>query len=110
MNDYKFDRFYYSVDDSNKHYLSEIENLSDEEYEQEYKGKMHCPQCKEPQLTLVRGGDSSYLRTYPKQFHKIVDGQMCLYSFKTASKTIMEEYVQELRDKKCIGSCHALLV
>lgn len=104
MNDYKFDRFYYSVDDSNEHYLSEIENLSDEEYEQEYKGKMHCPQCKEPQLTLVRGGDSSYLRTYPKQFHKIVDGQMCLYSFKTASKTIMEEYVQELRDKKKIKS------
>ena len=30
MKDYKFDTFYYSVDDSNEHYLSEIENLPDE--------------------------------------------------------------------------------
>lgn len=104
MNDYKFDRFYYSVDDSNEHYLSEIENLPDEEYEQLYKGKMYCPRCKGPQLTLVKRTDSSHLRTYPKQYHEIVDGQMCPYSFKTASKTIMEEYVQELRDEKKIKS------
>lgn len=37
MGDYKFDTFYYSVDASNEHYLSEIENLSDTEYEQLYK-------------------------------------------------------------------------
>lgn len=104
MNDYKFDRFYYSVDDSNEHYLSEIENLPDEEYEQLYKGKMYCPRCKGPQLTLVKRVDSSHLRTYPKQYHEIVDGQMCPYSFETASKTIMEEYVQELRDEKKIKS------
>ena len=104
MSDYKFDRFYYSVDDSNEHYLSEIENLLDEKYEQLYKGKMYCPQCKGPQLTLVKRADSSHLRTYPNQYHEIVDGRMCPYSFKTASKTVMEYYVQELRDKKKIKS------
>ncbi len=39
MSDYKFDTFYYSVDNSNEHYLDEIENLSDEEFKHSYKGK-----------------------------------------------------------------------
>lgn len=104
MSDYKFDTFYYSVDDSNEHYLSEIENLPDEEYEQLYKGKMNCPRCKGPQLTLVKRVESSFLRTYPNQYHKIVDGKMCPYSFKQASKPTMENYVQELRDKRKIKS------
>ncbi len=104
MGDYKFDTFYYSVDASNEHYLSEIENLSDTEYEQLYKGKMYCPKCKNPQLTLVKRADSSFLRTYPHQLHKIIDGKMCPYSFETASKATMEGYVKELRDKKKIKS------
>ena len=104
MKDYKFDTFYYSVDNSNEHYLSEIENLPDEEYEQLYKGKMNCPRCKGPQLTLVRMAESSFLRTYPNQYHQMINGQICPYSFKPASKSTMENYVQELRDKKKIKS------
>lgn len=104
MGDYKFDTFYYSIDDSSEHYLSEIENLSDTEYEQLYKGKMYCPKCKKPQLTLVKKADSSFLRTYPHQLHETIDGKMCPYSFETASKATMEGYVKELRDKKKIKS------
>ena len=104
MSNYKFDTFYYTVDKSSEHYLSEIENLPDEEYEKLYKGKMYCPHCKGPQLTLVKGVKSSFLRTHPKQLHEVVDGEMCPYAFETATKTAMEEYVQELRDKKKIKS------
>lgn len=58
MSDYKFDTFYYIVDNSNEHYLSEIENLPDEEYARSYKGKMYCPSCRGPQLTLVKKTES----------------------------------------------------
>ena len=104
MNNNKFDKFFYSVDNSSEHFLSEIENLSDEEYMQSYNGKMFCPRCKGPQLSLVNRSDSSFLRTYPKQPHILIDGKLCPYAFKTASKTTMEKYVKELRDKKKIKS------
>lgn len=104
MSDYKFDTFYYIVDNSNEHYLSEIENLPDEEYARSYKGKMYCPSCRGPQLTLVKKTESSFLRTYPRQLHKIIDGEPCTYAFEQATKTIMEDYVKELRDKKKIKS------
>lgn len=104
MSDYKFDTFYYTVDNSNEHYLSEIETLDDSEYAKEYKGKMYCPCCKRPQLTLVKKNGMSFLRTYPNQVHVLVDGKICPYTFDTASDNTMKKYVQELRDKNKIHS------
>ncbi len=60
MGDYKFDTFYYIVDKSNEHYLAEIEDLTDLEFEQLYKGKMYCPACKGPQLSLVKKEDKKF--------------------------------------------------
>lgn len=104
MSDYKFDFFYYSEDLSNEHYLAEIEDLSDEEYAVLYKDKMYCPLCKGPQLGRVRQGDISFLRKYPKQLHRLVNGEMCSYECDTASKEVVEEYIQELKEKKKIKS------
>ncbi len=104
MKEYKFDRFYYSEDESNDHYLSEIEDLSDDIFVTLYKGKMYCPLCKGPQLTLVRKEKSSFLRTYPNQRHVEVDSDMCPYECEAASKTVMERYIQELREKNKIES------
>lgn len=103
MGEYKFDRFYYSVDKSNEHYLDEIEHLTEEEFNAKYKDKMYCPKCSGPKLTLVRNS-GKYLRTYPNQPHALVDGEICLYQYKAATKKIMEKYVQELRNKKKIKS------
>ena len=104
MGDYKFDRFYYTEDESNEHYLSEIEGLSEANFIRSYKGKMHCPECKGPQLSLVKKAGSTFLRTYPNQPHVPVDGEMCIYECDTASKKVMEEYIKELREKKKIKS------
>lgn len=104
MGDYKFDTFYYSEDKSNEHYLSEIENLPDEEYISLYKGKMYCPLCRGPQLSRVKSVESTFLRTYPNQLHVVVDGEMCSYECDTASKKVMEEYIQELREQNKIKS------
>lgn len=103
MGDYKFDRFYFIEDKSNEHYISEIEGLSDEE-SAKYKGKMYCPLCKGPQLSLVKAASGSYLRTYPKQMHIEVEGEMCVYEFDTSSKTVMEKYIEELKGKDKIKS------
>lgn len=103
MGDYKFDRFYYSEDESDEHYLSEIEGLSDEELVK-YKGKMYCPLCKGPQLSLVKRAKGSFLRTYPNQPHLEVEGEMCMYECDMASKTVMEKHIAELREKDKIKS------
>lgn len=104
MGDYKFDTFYYSEDKSNEHYLSEIENLSEDDYKKNYKGKMYCPYCNKPQLTLVRKEGSSFLRTYPNQIHAIINEERCPYESDTASNKVVEDYIQELREKKKIKS------
>lgn len=103
MGDYKFDRFYYSEDESDEHYLSEIEDLSDDNLAK-YKGKMYCPLCRGPQLSLVKGPSGSFLRTYPKQPHLKVGDDMCPYECDTASKSVMENYIAELREKNKIKS------
>ena len=104
MGDYKFDKFYYTEDASREHYLSEIEGLSEMEYIRLYKGKMKCPECKGPQLSLVRKEGATFLRTYPNQPHVLVAGKKCIYECDTASKQLMEEYVKELKEKKKIKS------
>lgn len=104
MGDYKFDKFYYTEDESNEHYLSEIEGLSEVRFIRSYKGKMRCPECKGPQLSLVKKEGSIFLRTYPNQPHVLVAGKRCTYECDTASKKVMEEYVKELREKKKIKS------
>lgn len=104
MGDYKFDKFYYTEDESNEHYLSEIEGLSEANFIRSYKGKMRCPECKGPQLSLVKKEGSTFLRTYPNQPHEFVDGEMCIYECDTASKKVIEEYIKELRKKKKIRS------
>lgn len=105
MGDYKFDTFYYTVDQSSEHYLSEIENLSDEDYKASFKGKMYCPWCKGPQLSLVNSQNgNSFLRTYPKQEHVVVDEEFCPYGFDTASNNLVKKYIQELKEKKKIKS------
>ena len=104
MGDYKFDTFYYSEDKSNEHYLSEIENLTDADFNKLYKGKMYCPWCNGPQLSLVKKEGSAFLRTYPKQVHVLVDEEICPYECNTASKKVSDDYVQELRKKKKIKS------
>ncbi|MCI9577141.1 MAG: hypothetical protein HFJ84_11030 [Clostridiales bacterium] len=102
MSDYKFDTFYYSEDQSSEHYLIEIEKLTDDDYNQLYRGKMYCPWCKKPQLSLVKNGTKSFLRTYPKQYHIAVGGEMCPYVNNTASTKVVEEYIQEIRKCKKI--------
>lgn len=104
MGDYKFDSFYYTKDESSEHYLSEIEDLSDVDFINLYKGKMLCPECKGPQLSLVKKEGVAFLRTYPNQPHVLIDGKNCTYECDTASKKVMEEYVKELRTKKKIKS------
>lgn len=104
MGDYKFDSFYYTKDKSSEHYLSEIENLSDADFIRLYKGKMFCPECKGPQLSLVKKEGVAFLRTYPNQPHVLINGKNCTYECDTASKKVMEEYVKELRMKKKIKS------
>ena len=63
MSNYKFDKFYYSEDQSSDHYLSEVEHLSDDDYNDSYKDKMYCPKCKGPQLSRVNLYGSIFLRT-----------------------------------------------
>lgn len=104
MGDYKFDTFYYSVDKSNDHHLSEVEKLSDDEYTRSYKGKMYCPECKGPKLSRVKKEGTTFLRTYRDQPHVLVEGKNCMYECDTASKKVMEEYIKELREKKKIKS------
>ena len=104
MGDYKFDQFYYTEDESSEHYLSEIEGLSENEYIRLYKGRMKCPECKGPQLSLVKKEGNAFLRTYPNHPHVLVAGKKCIYECDTASKQVMEEYVKELREKKKIKS------
>lgn len=104
MKGYKFDTFYYTVDQSSEHYLSEIENLSDEDYNASFKGKMYCPWCKGPQLSLVHSENGNFLRAYPKQKHIIVDEEFCPYEFETASNKQVNKYIQELKEKKKIKS------
>lgn len=104
MGDYKFDTFFYTIDKSNEHFLSEIENLSDTDFIRLYKGKMRCPECKGPQLSLVKKEGTAFLRTYPSQPHMLVDGMKCIYECDTASKKVVEEYVKKLRIKKKIKS------
>ena len=104
MGDYKFDTFYYSVDKSNDHHLSEVEKLSDDEYTRSYKGKMYCPECKGPKLSRVKKEGTTFLRTYRDQPHVLVEGKSCMYECDTASKKVMEEYIKELREKKKIKS------
>lgn len=103
MGDYKFDTFFYT-EDGFKHHLSEIEDLPDETLITSYKGKMRCPECKGPQLSLVKKGEMAFLRTYPNQSHTLVDGEKCMYECNTASKKVMEQYVKELRAEKKIKS------
>lgn len=100
MSDYKFDTFYYTVDKTNEHSLSEIENLSDADFICLYKGKIKCPECMKPLLSLVKKEGAAYLRTYPNQPHGFVNENRCTYGFDTASKKLMEKYVEELRKKK----------
>lgn len=104
MGNYKFDKFYYSEDGSNEHYLSEIENLSDNDYQNNYKDKMYCPWCKGPQLSLVKKEGISFLRAYPKQVHILVDDEICPYEYNTASHKMVKDYIKELRSKKKIKS------
>lgn len=105
MGDYKFDTFYYTEDQSSEHYLFEIEDLSDEEYNASFKGKMYCPWCKGPQLGLVKSKNgNSFLRTYQKQKHIVVDEELCPYEFDTASNKLVKKYIQELKEKKSIKS------
>lgn len=105
MGDYKFDTFYYTEDQSNEHYLSEIENLSDEEYNTSYKGKMYCPWCKGPQLGLVNSKTGNlFLRTYRNQKHMVVNDELCPYEFDTASNKQVKAYIRELKEKKRIKS------
>ena len=104
MGNYKFDKFYYSEDQSNEHYLSEIENLSDKEYNNTYKDKMYCPWCKGPQLSRVVKDGSVFLRTYRGQTHKIIDEKICPYEYDAATTRTVENYVNELRSKKKIKS------
>lgn len=104
MGDYKFDKFYYTQDESSEHFLLEIEELPENDYICLYKGKMKCPECKGPQLLLVKREGATFLRTYPNQPHVLVDGKKCTYEYDSASKKVMEEYVNELREKKKIKS------
>lgn len=104
MSDYKFDTFYYSKDKSNEHYLAEIEALDDNVYVETYKGKIYCPYCKTPQLSLVKKNGISFLRTYPNQMHSTVNGKMCPYTFDTASNSTMKRYIEELRARNRIQS------
>lgn len=104
MSDYKFDTFYYLKDKSNEHYLAEIETLDDNAYVETYKGKIYCPYCKVPQLSLVKKNGISFLRTYPNQMHSTVNGKMCPYTFDTASNSTMKRYIEELRARNRIQS------
>ncbi len=105
MSDYKFDTFYYTEDQSNEHFLSEIENLPDEDYIASYKGKMYCPWCKGPKLTLVHSNKgNSFLRIYQKQKHIVIEDELCPYDSYTASDMLVKTYIQELKEKKKIKS------
>lgn len=104
MGEYKFDRFYYTEDDSNEHFLSEIENISDEHFRTIYKGKMRCPECKSPQLSLVKSATGSFLRTYRGQVHVRINDQRCPYEYSMATSTVMKEYIQDLRNRRKIHS------
>jgi len=104
MKEYKFDRFYYIVDESTEHYLPEISELEVEEYNLRYKGKMLCPLCKQVQLTRVRSSTGTYLRTYPKIGHGMVKEKLCVYQCETATKREVESFFKELRNKRKISS------
>jgi len=104
MRDYKFDMFYYDEDKSNDHHLSEIEDLTDKEYDEKYRDKMRCPWCKTPQLGRVRSNGKTHLRTYQNQPHIKVNEEMCPYECDTAPNKVVEKYINELHNKKKIKS------
>jgi len=104
MRDYKFDMFYFDDDKSNEHHLSEIENLTDADYNATYRDKMRCPWCKSPQIGRVQSDGKTYLKTYPKQPHISIGGQMCPYECTTAPKDVVIKYINDLKNKKQIRS------
>lgn len=100
MDEFKYDKFYYSEDKSDEHYLSEITNLSQTEYDEKYRDKMYCPLCKTPQIGLVHRNGKIFLRKYQTQPHGNIEGEACDYSYESAPKKIVEKYVTDLRNKK----------
>ena len=94
-NNFKYDSFYYSIDNRDNHSLDEVTNLSDKVYTEKYRNNIFCPFCHSVSLSLVRG-KSSFLREYPNQEHPVIDGQPCPYSFEVAKPKQMYDYINSL--------------
>lgn len=101
--EFKFDRFYYSVDGTTDHYLKDLRKLSDDVLKKDYSGKMYCPECKRVQLSFVHRGEG-HLQSFPNQEHKLDDGKECMYAYEEAPQNVINTYVQKLQNSQKVRS------
>lgn len=100
----KYDKFYYTKDDSDEHSLNELTDVTEEIFNRDYKEKIKCPGCHGPQLTLVHRLGIVHLRTYKNQKHRIIDGKPCIYSVDEATNKEISEYIKSLQNAGKIQS------
>jgi len=94
-NNFKYDSFYYSIDNRDDHPLDEVVDSSDREYAEKYRNNIFCPFCHSVSLSLVRS-KSSFLREFPNQEHSVIDGQQCPYSLEVAKPKQTNDYINSL--------------
>lgn len=94
-NNFKYDSFYYSIDNRDEKPLDEVVDSSDREYAEKYRNNIFCPFCHSVSLSLVRS-KSSFLREFPNQEHSVIDGQQCPYSLEVAKPKQTNDYINSL--------------
>ncbi len=93
MNRIKYDEASYKIDGNFKtisvEELIKLSKINHKKYIEKYYGNLFCPECHEPQLSLIK---NSFLRGYRDQRHS----NNCSKSFKPVSKKNFENLLQDV--------------
>lgn len=103
VHDFKFEGFYYDYDHQ-FHYLSEIQNISNFEYETKYRNHIFCPECYKAKLLIYHIDDKIFLKSYPLSVHGEVDGHECYHSQDEAPQYVVKEYLANLKKNNKLQS------
>lgn len=95
---YKFDEAAFSNDNKNTFEKISLEEINEEVKKDKnniknYKGNIFCPECNEPQLSIVKNSRTNdyFLRTYQNQNHS----DICSYSFESVSIDIFNDFLEK---------------
>lgn len=104
---YKFDEAALSNDNKKTFEKISLEKINEEIKKDEtniknYKGIIFCPECNEPQLSIVNNSKTNdyFLRTYPRQNHS----DICSYSFEDVDVDIFNAFLEEKNNTQFINS------